>query len=95
MDRRRNRRVKALLPVRVWGVDVNALPFAQMARVKNISVRGAVIQGMLRQVRPGEILHVQSGKQQAQFLVVWSRKPAGRPGEIGADQGPDPAHPRP
>lgn len=89
MDRRRNRRITALLPVRVWGVDNNALPFTQLARVKNISSSGAVIQGMLRQVRPDEIVHVQSGELKAQFRVIWANVGTDRKGEIGIESLPD------
>ena len=59
MDRRRSPRVGAHLPVRVWGVDAHDLPFMQLASVKNLSSTGAVIHGMRRQMRPGEILEVQ------------------------------------
>lgn len=84
MDRRRNPRVTAFLPVRVWGVDAHSLPFLQQARVKNFSGGGAVIQGLCRQVKPGEILEVQSDEGKAQFRVVWVGKLGGRrDGEIG------------
>ena len=36
MDRRRNSRVSARLPVRIWGVDAHDLPFMQLASVKNL-----------------------------------------------------------
>ena len=52
MDRRRNSRVKAHLPVRIWGVDAHDLPFMQLASVKNLSSTGAVVQGMRRQIKP-------------------------------------------
>jgi hypothetical protein len=71
MDRRRNRRITALLPVRVWGIDAHGQPFAQLARAKNISPRGAILQGMLCTVKPGELVHVQLGQQKAEFRVVW------------------------
>ncbi|HTS70438.1 MAG TPA: PilZ domain-containing protein [Terriglobia bacterium] len=84
MDRRRNPRVTALLPVRVWGVDAHSQPFMQLVRVKNISHGGAVVQGMRRRVRPGEILEVQSGAEKAQFRVVWvGSLGSRREGEIG------------
>ena len=84
MDRRRSPRVTAHLPVRVWGVDAHDLPFMQMASVKNLSGTGAVIQGMRRRVRPGDILEVQVDQERAEFLVVWTGMP-GSPsaGEIG------------
>jgi hypothetical protein len=89
MDRRRSRRVAALLPVRVWGVDGKGLPFTQMARVRNISNDGAVLQGMLRMVKAGELLHVQVGQQQAEFQVVWTGKAGTRQqGEVGIQNVP-------
>ena len=72
MDRRRNPRVAAHLPVRIWGVDAHDLPFMQLASVKNLSSTGAVIQGMRRQIKPGEILEVQFDEEKAQFRVVWT-----------------------
>jgi len=84
MDRRRNPRVTALLPIRVWGIDSQGLPFMQLARARNISSSGALIQGMCRQVLPGEILEVQIDQEKAQFRVVWADS-VGMPGggEIG------------
>jgi hypothetical protein len=86
MDRRRNRRVAAFLTVRIWGVDAKSLPFTQHAQVKNISNRGAVLQGMTRPVKAGEILHVQHEDGQAQFRVVWvGKQGTRRQGEIGVE----------
>jgi PilZ domain-containing protein len=84
MDRRQNPRVTAHLPVRVWGVDAFDLPFIQLASVRNISSGGAVIQGIRRQILPGETLEVQLDESKAQFRVVWVGKPGTRrEGEIG------------
>jgi hypothetical protein len=82
MDRRRSSRVKAQLPVRIWGVDAHDLPFMQLASVKNLSSTGVVIQGMRRQIRPGEILEVQLDQEKAQFRVIW----AGLHGTHGAGE---------
>jgi len=71
MDRRRSPRVAALLPVRIWGLDAHSLPFTQLATVRNISASGAVIQGVKRQLRRGEILEMQHEAEKAQFRVVW------------------------
>ena len=89
MDRRRNRRVGAFLTVRIWGVDAKSMPFTQHAQVRNISDRGAVLQGMIRPVKAGEILHVQQDEVQAQFRVVWAGKPGTkRQGRIGIESLP-------
>jgi hypothetical protein len=89
MDRRRNPRVVAHLPVRVWGMDAQGLPFMQLAGVRNISSSGALIQGMRRQVLPGEILEVQLGQEKAQFRVAWvGIRGTRKEGEIGVESLP-------
>jgi hypothetical protein len=56
----------------------------QVAGVKNLSTTGVVIQGLRRQIKPGEILEVQLDEEKAQFLVIWTGM-QGTPGagEIG------------
>src|SRR5256886_10668304 len=84
MDRRRNARVAAFIPVRLWGMDANSLPFTQMATVKNISSSGVEIHGLMRQVLPGELLDVQLGEDRAQYRVVWAGRMGSRKeGAIG------------
>jgi hypothetical protein len=89
MDRRRQPRIATVLPVRIWGVDAHSFPFAQSASVRNFSGIGAVLQGIRRQIKPGEILEVQCGKGKAQFRVVWvGRTGTRREGEIGIESLP-------
>ncbi len=71
MDRRHSPRVNVVLPVRIWGVDAYSLPFTQQATVRNISSDGAVLHGIRRQLRPGEVLEMQYERGKAQFRVVW------------------------
>ena len=86
MDRRQKPRVEAQLPVRIWGMDAKAQPFAQLARVRNISRNGALVEGMQCMLKPGELIHMQLGEQPALFRVVWAGKPGGqRDGEIGVE----------
>jgi hypothetical protein len=86
MDRRHSPRISAHLPVRIWGMDAQGLPFMQLASVRNISSSGALIHGMHRQVLPGEILDVQFAQVKAQFRVIWAdRAGMGRGGEIGVE----------
>jgi hypothetical protein len=84
MDRRQKPRVDARLPVRIWGMDAKAQPFTQLVRVRNISRNGALVEGVLRMVKPGEVIQIQFGDEQAPFKVVWAGKPGGqREGELG------------
>lgn len=86
MDRRRSPRVEAVFPVRVWGLDANTVPFMETVRATSISSGGALIQGLRRQVRLGEMLEVQLGEEKCQFRVVWVGKPGTRnAGEIGLE----------
>jgi len=90
MDRRRETRVDVLLPVRIWGVDNYCCPFMQLARVRNVSSAGAVIQGLRCQIKPGEIVDVQYEGSKAQFQVVWAGKLGTRnEGEIGIESLPE------
>ena len=71
MDRRKERRLKLELPVRIWGVDRMARPFAEIVRVRNVSNRGAVLIGVRSKVQAGEVLDVQHGASRVQFRIVW------------------------
>src|SRR5271156_3948796 len=71
MDRRRERRLNLELPVRIWGVDRMARPFAEIVRVRNVSNCGAVLTGVRSKVQTGELLDVQLGAARAQFRIVW------------------------
>jgi hypothetical protein len=84
MDRRRQPRIAATLPVRIWGIDANCLPFMQLATARNISENGALLEGMRCNLQPGEVVDVQYNNVKAEFLVVWAGRP-GTPkeGEIG------------
>jgi len=71
MDRRRERRLNLELPVRIWGVDKMARPFAELVRVRNVSNGGALLIGVRSKVQTGEVLDVQHGASRAQFRIVW------------------------
>ena len=84
MDRRRHPRVATELSVHVWGIDSFAQPFAQPARVKNISSSGVVVYGMRYTIRIGSVLEVKLEQEKAQFRVVWvGQTGTRRQGEIG------------
>ena len=71
MDRRKERRLDLELPVRIWGVDRMAQPFAEIVRVRNVSNGGAVLIGVRSKVQTGEMLDVQLGASRAQFRIMW------------------------
>jgi hypothetical protein len=71
MDRRKERRVNVEFPVRIWGVDRMARPFAELVRACNISNSGAVLIGIRSKIARGGVLEVQHGVLQAQFRIIW------------------------
>jgi hypothetical protein len=86
MDRRRQSRVFVELPVHIWGMDANSRPFTQPASLRTISGRGATLQGVSVQLKPGDVVDLQYQGAKAQFRVVWLGKPGTEmQGEVGVE----------
>jgi hypothetical protein len=86
MDRRRQSRVYVDLPVQIWGMDAHSHPFAQSASVRSISGRGATLQCVDAQLKPGELIDVLYQGARAQFRIVWCGKPGTQiAGEVGLE----------
>jgi len=86
MDRRREQRVSVELPVKIWGMDSSSRPFTQLASLRTISGRGATLQGITVQLKPGDVVDLQYQGAQAQFRVVWLGKPGTeKQGEVGVE----------
>ena len=71
-DRRNEPRLRVEFPVRIWGVDRMARPFAEVVRVKNVSYSGAVLLGVRAKICAGGLLDVQHGSQKARFRIAWA-----------------------
>jgi len=86
MDRRRQSRVFVDLPVQIWGMDANSRPFTQPASLRSISGRGATLQCVDAQLKPGDVVDVLYQGTRAQFRIVWCGK-LGTPmaGEVGVE----------
>jgi hypothetical protein len=62
----------------------------QMARVVNISDGGALLEGVQRPLKPGEIVDLQYNSVKAEFVVVWTGKQGTRnEGELGLEALPE------
>jgi hypothetical protein len=73
IDRRREPRTEVNLEVQVWGVDARGERFLQQVRVRDISLRGALLSGLDTEVSPGDVLGVLYAGKKARFRVVWVR----------------------
>jgi hypothetical protein len=84
MDRRRQSRTTSAFPVRIWGVDSKSQAFQETVSAKNLSEEGALLLGMQRILRPGDILQLQYNGRVTTFLIVWIGNPATRmSGQVG------------
>lgn len=89
MDKRRNQRIKAVLPVRVSGNDIAGDSYSELAHTLDISPHGARLGAVRRQLEVGSQMTVHYRQRKAEFRVVWT-KPLTPGGEqqIGLEAGP-------
>jgi|SRR4030095_15704096 hypothetical protein len=71
-ERRREPRVPSNIIVEVWGRDESGEPFAQSVKARNISVAGALLEGVDHDVRSGDVIGISHEGRQARFRVVWA-----------------------
>ena len=70
-ERRSEPRVSVDLRVQVCGIDADGKRFEQAATARNISLRGALLVGLDRTLRSGDLIKIQLGERSARFQVVW------------------------
>lgn len=70
--RRREQRIKSILPVRVFGTNSVGVPFNDVAHTLDLSRNGVRIGGLRQLLEPGEIVGIQRGNARARFRVAWS-----------------------
>lgn len=75
MTQRPSVRINKALRVKVRGVDRNGQPFVQTALTKDISPKGARIEGVTCVHSAGQIIEVQRWWKRARFRVVWVGDP--------------------
>src|ERR1700687_3616849 len=91
MGKRREPRIQVRLQVRIAGVDASGRPLLQMLTTRNISRHGALLEGIERAFRPGEIISLSYNDNRARFRVSWMGEAGtNRGGEMGV-QSIDPA----
>jgi hypothetical protein len=78
MATRRQTRKEVTLSVRVYGTDANGRPFSECVSTVNVSLEGAMIEGIHRPIKAGEVIGLSYGKNKARFRVQW----VGQPGTV-------------
>ncbi|MGA8311160.1 MAG: PilZ domain-containing protein [Terriglobales bacterium] len=91
MGKRRDPRIEARLPVRIAGIDVNGRPLLQMVTTRNISRRGALLEGVQGAFKPEETISLTYKNNKGRFRVSWmGNTGTDRAGQMGV-QSIDPA----
>ncbi len=84
MGKRRNTRLKLVLPVRVVGAEPNNRSIRQMACTLDVCARGARLTGLHQLFEPGSVVAVERGKCRFLFRVMWmGSQKDGRLGQAG------------
>jgi len=73
MDRRSEPRTRADFQITIWGVDTRGERFLQQARVRDISISGALVSGIDVDLRCGDVIGVLYVGKKARYRVVWVR----------------------
>src|SRR3954465_15422760 len=83
MPSRREQRIRTKLPVRVWGVDMNGMPFMQTAHAVDVTRLGARLVDIFCLPEIGEIT-IQHGSQKAKYKIAWTGTLGGaEAGQVG------------
>jgi hypothetical protein len=73
IDRRSEPRQRADFAVTIWGVDTRGDKFLQEARVRDISLSGALLSGIDVDLRCGDVIGVLYLGRKARYRVIWVR----------------------
>lgn len=82
MGKRRQTRIKTVLPVRIWGMNAEGKAFAELAHTLDISHSGVRVGGVSAQPEPGSVVSLQCHHRKGNFQVAW----VGRPGTARHNQ---------
>jgi hypothetical protein len=68
---RKQKRIEAVYPVRLWGMDGNGKPFIEAATTLNVSHGGALVKDTPAKLSVGDIVGLRFGGQKCRFQVIW------------------------
>jgi hypothetical protein len=70
-NKRRNDRIKAVLPVRVSGNDVSGAPYCDLAHTLDVTESGIRLGFVRRPLQVGSRLTIQYRQHKVEFRVIW------------------------
>ena len=72
--KRREKRIAAVFPIRLWGMDTNGRPFIEAATTLNVSRKGAQIRDVPAKLAVGDVIGLTYNQQKYSFRVIWVEK---------------------
>lgn len=78
--KRKEKRMEAVHPIRLWGMDANGRPFIEAVTTLDVSRTGARLKNARARIAVGDIVGLKSGENKNRFQVMWVGK-TGTPDE--------------
>jgi len=72
-SRRRHKRIKMVLPLKIWSKDASDKSFNELAHTLDITPTGARLGAIRNLLKTGETLTIQYRQRRFQVRVVWVR----------------------
>jgi hypothetical protein len=71
LGKRREKRIAAVFPIRLWGMDANGRPFIEASRIVNVSRKGARLTNVPAKLAMGDTIGLRCNQKKFRFRVVW------------------------
>jgi PilZ domain len=85
MGRRKEPRTQARLPVKLWGTDAQGRPFIEPVHTRNVSMDGALLEGVHCSLRAGDEVGLTYGEKKGRFKVAWVGEKGERENQVGLE----------
>ena len=71
LGNRRENRIAAVFPIRLWGMDTNGRPFIEATTTVNVSRRGTLLTDVPTKLGVGDTIGLKCNQKIFRFRVVW------------------------
>ncbi|ABF43005.1 hypothetical protein Acid345_4005 [Candidatus Koribacter versatilis Ellin345] len=83
---RKEARISAIVPVRIYGMDANGKPFGANVATLNISRNGVLLSNVDVALNSGDVVGIQKGIAKAKYRVKWfGQKGTPTQGQVGLE----------
>lgn len=83
---RKEPRIQAVLPVRIYGMTTEGKPFNSVAHTLNVSKSGALLGNVDVNLNVGDVIGVQKGVYKGKFRIQWvGKKGSSAQGQVGVE----------